>query len=122
MRPARAGALVLAGLCGACVPPAASSPSSGLRGLSLQDVVGGIVVRQPGPPSSSRRIVMREFSYVPPARRPLMVVDGRPWKGWLDPADVAKVHMLSASAAVKRYGSRAAHGAVLITTKGEGSR
>jgi hypothetical protein len=52
---------------------------------------------------------------------PLIVVDGRPRKGFgdLDPADIVKLHVLRAPAAVKRYGPRGANGAVLIRTRRE---
>jgi hypothetical protein len=122
MSPSRAGALALAVLCAACAPPPASSPSQGVPAHPRQDVLGRIPVQLPGPPRSSKptgRIIMRPFSSAPSALRPLVMVDGRIRKesGDLDPADIAKIHVLRAPAAVKRYGPRAANGAVLVTTK-----
>jgi hypothetical protein len=86
-------------------------------------MLGRIPVQLPRPPRSPKstgRIFQRPTSSAP-ARRPLIMVDGRLRKELsdLDPANIAKIHVLRALAAVKRYGPRGANGALVITTKRE---
>jgi len=48
---------------------------------------------------------------------PLIIVDGLPWSGKLDSANIAAVQVLTSSEAIALYGSSAANGVVIITTK-----
>jgi hypothetical protein len=114
-------------LSAACAQGVAPSPSPGRdapRGLSMSDVVAGVpaAAMQPPAPPKSRRIVLRPTPSLPRGPRPLVVVDGRVLKrvpASLEPNAIVKLHILKNPAATKRYGMRAAGGAVLITTRSD---
>jgi len=123
MRSPRPLALAFAaGLCAGCAPGAAISPSpvrEAVRTPPVDQVVAGVVVR-PSRPAFPKRIVFRMNTPRSSTPRPLMVVDGRLLKRApesLDPREIEKIHILRNPAATKRYGMRAAGGAVLISTR-----
>ncbi|MGB3618720.1 MAG: TonB-dependent receptor plug domain-containing protein, partial [Catalinimonas sp.] len=110
---------------------------------SLQGKVAGAQISQVGGGvGSSTRITLRGISSLTGGNQPLFVIDGIPvnnqqLRGSVDsrsgtdfgnagidinPADIASVNVLKGPAAAALYGSRAAHGAIRITTKsGRGS-
>ena len=81
-------------------------------GLQIIDGVG-----QPGIEAEVR---IRGYSSVNGSNKPLYVVDGMPYTGWitdLNPADIESVSVLKDAASASIYGSRAANGVIVITTK-----
>jgi len=73
-----------------------------------------------GQPGSSAGIRVRGFGSINASADPLYVVDGIPFNGDLNsinPNDVETVSVLKDASASSLYGSRAANGVVIITTK-----
>lgn len=90
--------------------------TSVLNGLvpGLQTIDG---VGQPGIEPEFR---IRGYSSVNGSNKPLFVIDGMPYTGWLsdlNPADVESISVLKDAASCALYGSRASNGVILITTK-----
>ncbi|MBT8397839.1 MAG: TonB-dependent receptor plug domain-containing protein, partial [Gemmatimonadetes bacterium] len=107
---------------------------------SLQGNIAGVNVTNAGPTGGSSRIVIRGASSIAGNNQPLFVIDGFPIDnsaprnaGYggidygnsvsdIDPANIENISVLKGPAAAALYGSRAANGAVVITTKtGQGS-
>jgi TonB-linked SusC/RagA family outer membrane protein len=88
---------------------------------SLQGVLPGVVVRNTsGQPGSNASITIRGISSLTASTSPLIVLDGAPYSGGLstlNPNDIGSVTVLKDAAATALYGSRAANGVVVITTK-----
>ena len=104
---------------------------------SLQGKIAGVSISSAsGAPGASTRIVLRGYSSIGGSNEPLFVVDGVPinntapgstdLKGSYDfgnrindinPNDIESVSVLKGASASALYGSRAANGVVLITTK-----
>ena len=81
--------------------------------LNLQGVVAGVAIQE-------SPIRIRGNSTIVNNDQPLYVIDGVPYTGSdfdLDPASIASMEVLTAEAAMAVYGSQAAQGAVLVTTK-----
>ncbi len=96
--------------------------------------VAGLQVTTTGQPGSSTRIVIRGENSITGNNQPLWVVDGVPIQNDmgdtrgdnldygngaadLNPDDIASMEVLKGPNAAALYGSRAANGAILITTK-----
>lgn len=93
-----------------------SSVTSVLNGL----VPGVQVIDGIGQPGMEAEVRIRGYSSVNGSNKPLFVVDGMPYTGWmtdLNPADIESVSILKDAASCALYGSRASNGVVLITTK-----
>jgi TonB-linked SusC/RagA family outer membrane protein len=107
---------------------------------SLQGNVAGVNITNAGPTGGSSRIVIRGANSITGNNEPLFIVDGFPVdnnaprnQGYggidygnaisdLDPANIENISVLKGPAAAALYGSQAANGAVVITTKsGTGS-
>ena len=106
---------------------------------SLQGNIAGVNVTNAKPTGGQARIVIRGASSIAGNNQPLFVIDGFPidnsadakgnggidygnGAGDIDPADIENISVLKGPAAAALYGSRAANGAVVITTKsGTGS-
>ncbi|MCO5292215.1 MAG: TonB-dependent receptor [Chitinophagaceae bacterium] len=86
---------------------------------ALQGRVAGVTVTNVGgQPGSGMNINIRGLSSLG-SNTPLYVIDGVYGDvNMVDPADVASVEILKDASAAAIYGSRAANGVVLITTKG----
>ncbi len=104
---------------------------------ALQGKVAGLSISSSsGAPGASTRILLRGYSSIGGGSEPLFVVDGVPinngapgstsLKGSYDfgnrindinPNDIASVSVLKGASASALYGSRAANGVILITTK-----
>lgn len=92
-------------------------------GSALQGKAAGVTVVGAGSePGSTPQILIRGISTIN-GNSPLYVVDGLPVNdiNYLNPKDIATLTVLKDAASAAIYGSRAANGVVLITTK-EGSR
>lgn len=78
------------------------------------------VVAGSGQPGTSASIRIRGFSSVNASNSPLYVVDGVIFNGniaSINPNDIASVNVLKDAASTSLYGSSAANGVILITTK-----
>lgn len=86
---------------------------------ALQGSVAGLVVTREGglPGSENFDMTIRDFSSINGGNSPLVLIDGMPGSmSFLNPDDIENLSVLKdASAAI--YGSRAAGGVILITTK-----
>lgn len=88
-----------------------------------QSLVGhtpGVQIKQvSGAPGSGTSIRIRGINSVYTSVEPLFVVDGFPASKdvYINPSDVASIEVLKDAASAAIYGSRAAGGVVLITTK-----
>src|SRR5690606_4027653 len=102
---------------------------------SLQGNVAGVHVTDAGPTGGTARIVIRGSSSITGNNQPLFIVDGIPIDnssprnqgfGGIDtgntaqdinPANIESISVLKGPNAAALYGSRAANGAIVITTK-----
>jgi len=86
---------------------------SALQGLTP----GMVIVKQSGQPGSDYNISIRGLSSIN-GNGPLVLIDGVPGNlNTLNPADVQSVDVLKDAASAAIYGSRAANGVILVTTK-----
>ena len=92
---------------------------------ALEGAVPGVqVAMQSGQPGQSATIRIRGIGSINASSAPLYVVDGMPYDGnisAINPADIESLTVLKDAASTSLYGSRAANGVILITTK-RGSR
>ncbi len=104
---------------------------------SLQGKVAGVNISSAsGSPSASTKVILRGYSSLGGSNQPLYVVDGVPINNSLvgstslnngtdfgnqandiNPEDIASISVLKGSAGTALYGSRAANGVIIITTK-----
>lgn len=87
---------------------------------ALQGKAAGVQVVQPnGSPGSGMTVRIRGNSSINASNDPLYVVDGTPLTdiNHLSPNDIASMQILKDASSAAIYGSRAANGVVLITTK-----
>src|SRR5690554_1794715 len=98
-----------------------SNMSLGNISKALDGTVAGVQsTLGSGQPGSSASIVVRGFGSINASQAPLYVVDGVPFEGdlnALNPNDIAGMTVLKDASASSLYGSRAANGVVMITTK-----
>src|SRR5690606_37541989 len=101
------------------------------------------IMKSSSSPAASSKIILRGFNSLTGDNQPLIVVDGVPlanftgaanndfWNptadmgnglGDLNPEDIASMSVLKGGAASALYGSRAANGVILITTKSGSAR
>ena len=80
---------------------------------------GVLVENNSGRPGAIGSIVIRGVGTLGGETSPLFVIDGTPTNRFVDvnPNDIASISVLKDAAATSIYGSRAANGVVLITTK-----
>ena len=88
---------------------------------ALEGSMPGVVTTSPnGQPGSGLNIRIRGFGSINASLEPLLVVDGVPYVGGtsnINPEDVESITVLKDAASTALYGSRAANGVVMITTK-----
>ncbi|MDR6940689.1 SusC/RagA family TonB-linked outer membrane protein [Mucilaginibacter pocheonensis] len=90
--------------------------SNNLVGLLQGKAPGVVVSSASGDPSSGASILIRGASSISASTSPLVVVDGN-IGGTYNPTDVESVTILKDAAATGLYGSRAANGVIIVTTK-----
>lgn len=92
-------------------------------GQALQGKIAGVdIVSQGGAPGSGTRIMVRGIGTLNNAS-PLYIVDGIMYMNSIDhinPNDIASIDVLKDASSAAIYGSRAANGVIIVTTK-EGS-
>ena len=105
---------------------------------ALQGKVAGVdITSSSGQPTASNNVIIRGYSSVTGNNQPLYVVDGTPINNSInesadnlnnqldfgngassiDPSNIKSMNILKGAAATALYGSRAANGVVMITTK-----
>lgn len=88
---------------------------------SLQGMSAGVnVVNVQGNPGGNTRIEIRGIASMSGKADPLYIVDGMPYDGDLNqinPSDIESMTILKDASATSLYGSRAANGVVVISTK-----
>ncbi len=96
---------------------------------AIQGKAAGVQVMQPsGQPGAGMVVRIRGASSISSSNDPLYVVDGVPVGegeyaiSYLSPNDIESMQILKDASSAAIYGSRAANGVVLITTKGGGNR
>ena len=82
---------------------------------------GVAITSSGGRPGEGATIRVRGLSSLNGSNDPLIVVDGAPFDGYVNPNDIETVTVLKDAASTAIYGSRASSGVILITTK-QGSR
>ncbi|SFM79424.1 TonB-linked outer membrane protein, SusC/RagA family [Chitinophaga sp. YR627] len=106
--------------------------------LALSGRVPGLIVQQTGgAPGSALNVVIQGYNSISNGNGPFYVVDGMPYPvnnlgtisgtaygygggnnfSYINPADIESIEILKDADATAIYGSRAANGAILITTK-----
>ena len=94
-----------------------SSVSKALEGAAA----GVQVINTSGQPGENAKIRIRGIGSFSTSSAPLYVVDGMPYDeesvNALNPADIESMSILKDAASAALYGSRAANGVVMITTK-----
>ncbi len=92
---------------------------------ALQGTVAGLQsFSSSGQPGSDATIIIRGVGSVKASNDPLYVVDGVPYDGTLSSiasSDISSITVLKDAASAALYGSRAANGVIMITTK-QGSK
>ena len=88
---------------------------------SLQGKVPGMTIRTSGSPAGEANVQIRGIgSMGGSSTAPLYIVDGIPFSGslnTLNPSDIESMQVLKDAASASIYGSRAANGVIVITTK-----
>jgi TonB-linked SusC/RagA family outer membrane protein len=88
---------------------------------ALEGTVPGVITTAAnGQPGAGLAIRVRGFGSINATSEPLFVVDGVPYVGGtsnINPDDVESITVLKDAASTSLYGSRAANGVVIITTK-----
>lgn len=93
-----------------------SNVTQALQGLSA----GVQVINNSGQPGSSGSITIRGIGSMNASSSPLYVVDGVAYSGYINaiaPTDIESMTVLKDASATALYGSRAANGVIVITTK-----
>lgn len=86
---------------------------------ALQGKTAGVLIQQSsGAPGAEQNVIIRGIGSNN-AVRPIYVIDGIRTDGmdWLDPQDIESIEILKDAASAAIYGTEAANGVVLITTK-----
>jgi len=88
---------------------------------TLQGASAGVnIYNNEGNPGGTTRIQIRGLANTRGDTNPLFVVDGAPYEGSINniaPSDIESMTVLKDAAAASLYGSRAANGVIMITTK-----
>ncbi|GGG91661.1 SusC/RagA family TonB-linked outer membrane protein [Parapedobacter pyrenivorans] len=113
-----------------------TSPVSMFDGLQGK-IAGANITSQSGAPGASTKVVLRGYSSISGNNQPLYVIDGVPVNNStfgeaepvnrstdfgnnandINPADIESINVLKGAGATSLYGSRAANGVIVITTK-----
>lgn len=89
----------------------------------LAGKISGVIINQSnGQPGTDSQIIIRGTGTLTAGTNPLIVVDGFPLTegsslSSVNPNDIAEINILKDAASASIYGSRAANGVILITTK-----
>ncbi len=96
--------------------PSSTDPMSGLQGK-----IAGMTITSSGSPAGEANIQIRGFGSMGGSNTaPLIILDGVPYSGsmnTLNSADIESMQVLKDAASASIYGSRAANGVIIVTTK-----
>ena len=98
----------------------ASRPVTNVTKALDGQVTGVLTTSGSGQPGSGSSVIIRGFGSINASNNPLYVVDGVPYGGSIsaiNPQDIESMTVLKDASAAALYGSRAANGVVIITTK-----
>lgn len=85
---------------------------------ALQGEVSGLNIMQSGKPGTASSMQLRGATSLNASGSPLLLVDGVPSEfNYLNIDDIESISVLKDAASAAIYGSRAAHGVILVTTK-----
>lgn len=88
---------------------------------ALEGAAPGVqVAMQSGQPGTSATVRIRGIGSINSSSNPLYVVDGMPYEGnisAINPNDIEQINVLKDAASTALYGSRAANGVIMISTK-----
>src|SRR5690606_30894794 len=112
-----------------------TSPVSLFDGLQGK-IAGANITAQSGAPGASTKVVLRGYTSITGNNQPLYVIDGVPVNNStfgrdesnrsmdfgnnandINPNDIESINVLKGAGATSLYGSRAANGVIVITTK-----
>ena len=94
------------------------SPGNVMKGL--QGRVPGVFITSNGSPDNSTDVMIRGIGTLNNDRSPLYIIDGMPSKksmNEINSLDIESIQVLKDASAATIYGSRAANGVIIITTK-----
>ncbi|MDR1919728.1 MAG: SusC/RagA family TonB-linked outer membrane protein [Tannerellaceae bacterium] len=84
----------------------------------IQGKVAGVYISKDGDPNSEGSLIIRGTSTLRTgAQTPLYVIDGVPGAGMVSPEDIVSIDILKDASATAIYGSRAANGVIMVTTR-----
>ena len=108
----------LTGAVGIVNPTAANRNVSNTVAESIQGLVAGVTVRNTGSPGGAAKIDIRGAGTCA-GNNPLYIIDGMYTDATPDfnPQDIESIQILKDASAAAIYGSRAANGVIIITTK-----
>ncbi|HSN60880.1 MAG TPA: TonB-dependent receptor plug domain-containing protein, partial [Ferruginibacter sp.] len=108
----------LTGAVGVVNPAAANRNISNTVAESIQGLVAGVTVRNTGTPGGAAKIDIRGAGTFA-GNNPLYIVDGMYTDATPDfnPQDIESIQILKDASAAAIYGSRAANGVIIVTTK-----
>jgi TonB-linked SusC/RagA family outer membrane protein len=108
----------LTGATSVVSPEAANQITAGSVGEQLQGLAPGVTVRNSGAPGAPARVEIRGVASFTDAG-PLYVIDGMiaDANPTISPNDIESIQILKDASAAAIYGSRAANGVIIITTK-----
>lgn len=88
---------------------------------SLQGLAAGVqVINSSGQPGDGGTVLIRGVGSMNASSSPLWVVDGVPYSGYINaiaPSDIESMTVLKDASATALYGSRAANGVIIVTTR-----
>lgn len=92
--------------------------SNGIMGALQSKIPGATITQTSGMPGSSSKVTIRGLGTTGNSE-PLYVIDGVAGAnmGMLNPSDIESIDVLKDAASAAIYGSRAANGVILVTTK-----
>ncbi|WP_434036344.1 SusC/RagA family TonB-linked outer membrane protein [Formosa sp. 4Alg 33] len=96
--------------------------SSSFEGQIAGKMSGVVINQSSGQPGADSQIVIRGIGTLTAGTNPLIVVDGFPLSegsslNSINPNDIENINVLKDAASASIYGSRAANGVILVTTK-----
>ncbi len=92
---------------------------------ALQGAVAGLQVMRQANPADNRQFVIRGNASLTGNNQPLFIIDGVAFEGMLEslnPNDIESIEVFKDGMALALFGSRAANGVILISTKKTGGR
>lgn len=96
------------------------SQASSFTQMLAGNTTGVHSISSSGQPGANATVYIRGISTISATSTPLYIIDGAPFDGNLatiNPADIESINVLKDAASTSLYGSRAANGLIIVTTK-----